>query len=185
MRDPATQRPADRSCSRATIGASLSRDAAGAGRRGHGRRPSAPLLRPGGSRRPPTTARRRTCLDDDPEIAADLAAARAAGTARGRPRRRLGQRRDPGLRDRSPGRRAATIDPAGEPAAAGDRGGGRARRADLRDRTGNAGPRVVRRGPAADRLWHAGRGHGAEPGAVHARVARGGAGHRVGAWSSP
>ena len=48
---------------------------------------------------------------DDPEIAADLAAARATGDARRRPGRGLGQRRDPGLRDRPAGRPPSSIPP--------------------------------------------------------------------------
>ena len=84
----------------------VSREPAGAGRPGHDRRAGAAVLRPGRSRSAPTSGPAADLAGDDPEIAADLAAARAAGTLADDPARGLGQRRDPGLRDRAPGRGA-------------------------------------------------------------------------------
>ena len=103
----------------------LPRDAARTGRPDHARRTGPPLLRPGG----PGGCGHRPglgCLDDDPEIAADLAEARADRVAWRTTRAGLGQRGDPRLRDRTAGRRARSR--SGCPAAArrgGRRGGPR------------------------------------------------------------
>ena len=88
---------------------------------------------------------------DDPEVEADLAAARASGQPRRRPGRGLGQCRDPRLRDRPPGDRAGHR-PGGRSAAAGHAGRGGPDASDVRHRPGDARPRGGGRCPPADRV---------------------------------
>ena len=127
----------------------VSRGAPRARRRGHrssaGRSPSPTSpIRPA-----PTSPTDPATASDDPEVAADLAAARAAGTLADDPAHAWGNARDPRLRDRPPGRGRPSIDPAADrlPLASPDE----AARAptDVRHRPGDARPRGLRRGPAA------------------------------------
>ena len=88
---------------------------------------------------------------DDPEVAADLAAARAAGTLADDPAHAWGNAAIPGF---GIGRPVAEpdIDPAADrlPLAGPDEAARAV--ADVRDRPRDAGPRRLRRGPAAGRL---------------------------------
>ena len=143
-----------RACGIGAAGGRYTESAARAGRPGHDRRPGTALLRPRrpGRRRP--RHRRRICSVDDPEVAADLAAARPRArwpTTRPRPGA-TPRSRASGSGGRSRRRRStrgANPLPSRRPTRP------RACRANVRDRARDAGPGGLGRGAAADRLRHA------------------------------
>ena len=149
---PRSRRPAAwRRCATATRRRRLPRDPAGAWRL---RSPIVGRALPFPTS--PTRSRRTIGTEADrarrdPEIAADIAEARAAGTLVARPRGRLGQRRDPGVRHRPAGDRAGTRPGRRRPAAGDPAEAARAERT-FEIAPGDARRGRLGRGAAADRL---------------------------------